>query len=199
MTDSKLQNSIEGNKLGLRESRNGHQSHTIWLTGLSGSGKTTLALAVESDLLRRGMQAFVLDGDKVRMGLNQDLDFSINGRAENLRRIAEVAKLMNQAGLIVIAAFISPFEKDRRMVESIIGSTHYSELFIDCPIQVCEERDVKGLYQKAKNGSIKEFTGLDSPYEIPHKSVFSIKTHELSIEECTSQILEFILPKLALE
>jgi adenylylsulfate kinase len=150
-----------------REQRNGHKASTIWFTGLSGSGKSTLADLLEQYLFEKGIQVFVLDGDNIRNGINKDLDFSKAGRRENIRRIAEVAKLFCDAGFIVITAFISPYEQDREMAKDIIGAGSMVEVFLDVPVETCMQRDVKGMYAKAKAGEIKNFTGIDDVYEKP--------------------------------
>jgi adenylyl-sulfate kinase len=168
----------------------------IWFTGLSGSGKTTLSDALEQELYQRGFKTYILDGDKIRNGLCKDLGFSEIDRAENIRRVGEVANLMMDAGLIVLSAFISPFESDRNLVREMIGAKNLVRVFVDCPLEVCEQRDVKGLYKKARTGEIKTFTGISSPFEIPKESELVLKTAENSKEELVGMILEFILPKI---
>lgn len=164
----------------------------IWFTGLSGSGKSTLAELTTKFLLENGCKVYLLDGDKIRSGLNKDLGFSLADRAENLRRTAEVAKLMLDAGLVVIAAFISPFQKERDMVRQLVGSDNYLEVYLECPLSVCEKRDVKGLYKKVRSGEISSFTGIDSPYEIPVNPDLVLKTAEedmtRSLEKITSSL-----------
>ena len=172
------------------------RSLVIWFTGLSGSGKTTLSEALEQELYQRGFKTYILDGDKIRNGLCNDLGFSEFDRAENIRRVGEVANLMMDAGLIVLSAFISPFEADRNLVREMIGSNNLVRVFVDCPLEVCEQRDVKGLYKKARAGEIKTFTGISSPFEIPQESELVLKTAENSREELVGMILEFILPKI---
>ncbi|SDN01078.1 adenylylsulfate kinase [Daejeonella rubra] len=172
------------------------RSLVIWFTGLSGSGKTTLSDALEQELYQRGYKTYILDGDKIRNGLCKDLGFSEYDRAENIRRVGEVANLMMDAGLIVLSAFISPFEADRNLVREMIGADNLVRVFVDCPIEVCEQRDVKGLYKKARSGEIKSFTGISSPFEIPEESELILKTAENSKEELVGMILEFILPKI---
>lgn len=170
----------------------------IWLTGLSGSGKSTLATALEQYLFDAGYKVFVLDGDNIRNGINKDLGFSASDRTENIRRIAEVAKLMVDAGLILISAFISPFRADREMVKQIVGEERFTEVFINCPLSVCEQRDVKGLYQKARAGVIQDFTGIHSPYEAPEAADLTINTHEESIGESLWKIIRYVEAKLPL-
>lgn len=150
-----------------RERLNGHSGKVIWFTGLSGSGKSTLANALEMALHRRGMRTFTLDGDNLRHGLNRDLGFSDEDRVENIRRVAEVAKLMLDAGAIVMTAFISPFERDRQMARTLIGEDRFVEVYVNTPLSVCEQRDVKGLYKLARAGKVAHMTGLTSPYEAP--------------------------------
>ena len=165
----------------------------IWMTGLSGSGKSTIANALEKKLSQMNHHTFILDGDNVRQGLNKDLGFNEVDRVENIRRVGEVAKLMTDAGLIVIVAFISPFRSEREMVRQLIGSNEFTEVFIDTPISVAEERDVKGLYAKARSGKIKNFTGIDSRYEIPENPDIHIKTIDITIDEAVNKILNKIL------
>jgi adenylylsulfate kinase len=168
----------------------------LWFTGLSGSGKSTLANGIENALHQKGFKTYLLDGDNVRKGLNQDLGFSEADRIENIRRIGEVAKLMLDSGLVVISAFISPFKKDREMIAELVGHANFLEIFIDCPLEVCEQRDVKGLYAKARRGEIKHFTGIDSPYEAPESPFLSISSDQIEIPEALAKILEGILPHL---
>ena len=167
----------------------GHRPRTLWLTGLSGSGKSTIAKALEKRLVDAGRLAFILDGDNVRYRLNRDLAFSDADRTENIRRISEVARLMNDAGLIVITAFISPFEADREMAKANIRPEFFTEIYIDTPLDLCEQRDPKGLYKKARNGEIRGFTGIDSPYEPPSKPDITIKTNNRTIDDCVDEIL----------
>ncbi len=171
-----------------RIAKNGHEPLVIWFTGLSGSGKSTLANVLQNHLFKENKQVYVLDGDNIRSGLNSDLDFSENGRIENIRRISEVAKLLSQAGFIVITAFISPFKSDREKAKQIIGPC-FREVYIKASIETCESRDVKGLYKKARNGEIKNFTGLDSPFEEPTSPDLTINTSNTSIEESLAQLL----------
>lgn len=168
----------------------------IWFTGLSGSGKSTLALNLDKVLHNHGLHSYVLDGDNVRLGLNADLDITEEGRKENIRRIAEVAKLFIDAGEIVLTAFVSPFEEDREQAKNIIGAEHFLEVFVNTPLEECEARDVKGLYKKARKGEIKYFTGIDSPYEQPQNPDIEIKTNEKSITECTDELYQTIRTKI---
>ncbi len=175
-----------------REEKNQHKSVVLWFTGLSGSGKSTLAHAVEEELFQLGMNTFVLDGDNVRHGLNKDLGFSNEDRKENIRRISEAAKLMLEAGVITLTAFISPFKEERAMARSLMPHGDFIEIHCFCPLEVCEQRDVKGLYKKARNGEIKDFTGISSPYEAPDKPELKIDTHALSLEESVEQIITLL-------
>ena len=168
----------------------------IWFTGLSGSGKSTLAVQLEAALADRGYKTYLLDGDNIRTGLNKDLSFTDDGRIENIRRIGEVSKLMIDAGLVVLSAFISPFESDRQQVKAIVGQDHYFEVFVDTPLEICEQRDVKGLYKKARAGEVKNFTGIDSPYERPTNPDIAIETHRLSVEQSVEQLLKLIDKKI---
>jgi len=172
------------------------QPRLIWFTGLSGSGKSTLANALEVELFAQGYVTSLLDGDTIRTGLNKDLGFSKEDRIENIRRIAEVSKLMMDSGLVVISAFISPFREERSMVASLVGEENFIEIFVDCPLEVCEKRDVKGLYQKARVGIIKNFTGIDSPYEVPSSPSVQVYSHRETLEESLEKILIVILDKL---
>ncbi len=164
----------------------------LWFTGLSGSGKSTIANIVEKRLYQRGRHTYILDGDNVRHGLNQDLGFTDADRVENIRRVGEVAKLMVDAGLMVMTSFISPFRAERRMVHDLMAEGEFVEVFVDTPIEVCAQRDPKGLYKKAKAGEIKNFTGYDSPYEAPEQAAIHVKTDEASAEECADQIIEYL-------
>jgi adenylylsulfate kinase len=165
---------------------------TLWLTGLSGAGKSTLAFAVEHHLLALGHACFVLDGDNVRHGLNRDLGFSVQDRKENIRRIAEVAKLMNAAGLIVIASFISPYQEDRQAARDVIGSTNFREIYISTSLHDCEQRDTKGLYQRARAGIIPDFTGISSPYEQPQAPDLSIDTSAVDLDQAVGKIMALL-------
>ena len=182
-----------------RLKNNGHQAKVIWFVGLSGSGKSTLAGNVESVLHQKGYKTYILDGDNLRLGLNRDLGFSKRDRSENIRRIAEVARLFNEAGTIVLSAFISPLESDRNQARKIIGVENFIEVFVHCPLNICEKRDVKGLYAKARKGLIPNFTGIDSPFEPPKQPDIIIKTKVEPLEISLKNILELIGPKLELE
>ena len=175
-----------------REEKNQHKSVVLWFTGLSGSGKSTLAHAVEERLYQLGLNTFVLDGDNVRHGLNKDLSFSDTDRKENIRRISEAAKLMLEAGIITLTAFISPFREERAMARSLMPHGDFLEIHCYCPLEVCETRDVKGLYKKARNGEIKDFTGISSPYEAPTNPELKIDTHALSLEESVRQVISLL-------
>jgi adenylylsulfate kinase len=177
---------------GDRESANGQRGATIWFTGLSGSGKSTLAKQLESVLFGRGFRSYVLDGDNVRHGLNRDLGFSPEDRTENIRRIGEVAKLFTDAGSIAITAFISPYREDRDMVRSIMRKGDFIEVFVDCALEICESRDPKGLYKKARAGAIPEFTGISAPYEAPLAPELVIRTDELTPDECIERLLMYL-------
>jgi len=172
-----------------REAQNGHRGSIIWFTGLSGSGKSTLAHAVEESLHQQGCHTFVLDGDNVRHGLCGDLGFSIKDREENIRRIGEMAKLFMEAGMIVLTAFISPFRADRERVRGMVEQGDFIEIYCDAPIEVCEARDVKGIYKKARAGLIPEFTGITSPYEVPQNPELTLNTGEVGLEACVQQVI----------
>lgn len=172
-----------------REQRYGQHSVVIWLTGLSGSGKSTLAFALEKELFAHECACYVLDGDNIRHGLNRDLGFSEQDRKENLRRIGEVAKLFMDAGNIVIAAFISPHAQDRQMVRDLFDEGDFIEVYIDCSLSACEERDPKGLYKKARAGEIPNFTGVSAPYEAPQQPELTIDTEHESVEQCVAKII----------
>lgn len=168
------------------------RSCVLWFTGLSGSGKSTIANAVESKLLELEKHTYLLDGDNIRMGLNKGLSFSETDRVENIRRIGEVSKLFVDAGVIVLTAFISPFVKDREQVRNLLNVGEFLEVFIDTPLEVCESRDPKGLYQKARTGEIPNFTGISSPYEAPANPEIWLKTNDLSVEEAASKVLAYL-------
>lgn len=172
-----------------RESQNGHRGGIIWFTGLSGSGKSTLAHAVEEILYQQGSRTFVLDGDNVRHGLCSDLGFSNKDREENIRRIGETAKLLMEAGVIVLTAFISPFRADRERVRGILGHGDFIEIYCDAPIEICESRDVKGMYKKARAGLIADFTGISSPYEVPENPELSVNTGDAELDECVKRVI----------
>ncbi len=164
----------------------------LWFTGLSGSGKSTIANAVEAKLYELQKHTYLLDGDNIRMGLNKGLGFSDADRVENIRRIGEVSKLFVDAGLIVLTAFISPFEKDRDMIRTLMQDGEFIEIFVDTSLETCEQRDPKGLYKKAKTGKISNFTGISSPYEKPKNAEIVIKTDELDINECANKIIKYL-------
>jgi adenylyl-sulfate kinase len=169
----------------------------MWFTGLSGSGKSTLASALEKQLIEKGFRPYLLDGDVIRSGLNKDLGFSKEDRHENIRRIGEVCRLMCDAGLIVITAFISPFRAERDFVRSLLPETDFGEIFVDAPLETCESRDVKGLYEKARKGVIPEFTGISSPYEKPLHPELVLHTDREKEEESLKKLLDYILPKIS--
>ena len=179
-----------------RNALHGHQSKVIWFTGLSGSGKSTLASKLERELFERGLSTYILDGDNIRTGLNKDLDFTDSGRVENIRRIGEVSKLFVDAGVIVLTAFVSPFRSDRQTVRELVGEGNFIEVFVDCPLEVCEARDVKGLYKKARAGEISNFTGISSPFEKPTNFDIRIPTNEWSIEESIQQLVDHTIEKI---
>lgn len=175
-----------------RERLNAHRSAVLWFTGLSGSGKSTLAHAVEDRLHRLNCRTFVLDGDNVRQGLCSDLGFSVQDRSENIRRIGEAAKLLVESGVIAMTAFISPFQTDRQRARSIFPHGDFIEIFCDASLQVCEERDVKGLYRRARTGEVKEFTGISSPYEVPLNPELVVQTGELPLEDCVAEVIGYL-------
>jgi len=175
-----------------KEALNGQKAFVIWLTGLSCSGKSTIARYLEVRLFNTGIRTLILDGDNTRMSINRDLDFSPEGRAENIRRVAEMAKLLNDAGIVVITAFISPYRKDRKVAKEIIGENYFIEVFVDASIEVCIQRDTKGLYQKAMKGELKDFTGVSSPYEQPLLPQIIVHTANQTPDETVSQIINFL-------
>ncbi|MFD2551526.1 adenylyl-sulfate kinase [Bizionia sediminis] len=179
-----------------REKLLGHKPLLIWFTGLSGSGKSTIANALENLLHAKGIKTYTLDGDVIRSGLNSDLQFTPEHRAENIRRIAEVANLMLDAGLVVLAAFVSPYKKDRAGVRKIVNEANFVEIYINTPLEVCEQRDVKGLYKKARAGIIKNMTGISAPYEAPENPDLEIHTANELVEAAAKRILHSIMPKL---
>jgi adenylylsulfate kinase len=175
-----------------RAELNNHHSVVLWFTGLSGAGKSTLAHALEERLYQMKYRTFVLDGDNVRHGLCGDLGFSDHDRVENIRRVSEVAKLFMEAGVIILTAFISPFRADRNKARSLIGQD-FVEIYCQCPLEVCEQRDVKGLYRRARAGEIKEFTGISSPYESPEHPELIIDTSQKDIDKCVDEILDYLV------
>lgn len=174
------------------------QAKVIWMTGLSGSGKTTIAIALEQKLRDKGFLTQILDGDNVRTGINNNLGFSEEDRAENIRRIAEVSKLFLNCGVITINCFVSPTIEIRANAKQIIGEDNFIEVFVNTPLEICEQRDVKGLYKKARAGEIKDFTGIDAPFEAPLNPEIDVKTNDLSVEASANQILDYILPLITL-
>ncbi|MCY8911840.1 adenylyl-sulfate kinase [Bacillus atrophaeus] len=172
-----------------RQKLNRHKSCVLWFTGLSGSGKSVMANAVDEKLYERGIQSYVLDGDNIRHGLNQDLGFRAEDRVENIRRIGEVAKLFVDSGQIILTAFISPFREDRKMVKEKFPQEEFFEIYIKCALNICEERDPKGLYKKARSGEIKHFTGIDSPYEAPLSPDLTIESDKISIADAADLII----------
>ncbi|WP_202080116.1 adenylyl-sulfate kinase [Caldalkalibacillus salinus] len=175
-----------------RANLNGHRGCTIWLTGLSGSGKSTIANALDQRLYEMGTHNYVLDGDNVRHGLNKDLGFSEADRRENIRRIGEVSKLMVDAGLIVMTAFISPYQSDRQLVRQLLDEEAFIEVYVQCPLSECEKRDPKGLYRKARKGEIQQFTGISAPYEAPVNPEIVIETDKVSVAEAVEQIVTYL-------
>ena len=186
-------------KIGMNERRkaNGHSSFLIFFTGLSGSGKSTIANGLEQKLVKENIRTYTLDGDNVRKGINKDLSFSPEDRSENNRRIGEIANLFVDAGMIVLAAFVAPFEKDRNSIKEAVGNENYVEVFVNTSLQECERRDVKGLYKKARKGEIKDMTGISSPYEVPLRPDITL-TEKESVEEAVNRIYELVRPKLQL-
>lgn len=182
-----------------RRKQNKHNSFLIWFTGLSGSGKSTIANALEIELHKSGIKTYTLDGDNIRKGLNNDLTFSPEDRTENIRRIAEAANLMIDAGLIVLAAFVSPYKKDRENIKNIVKDVNFVEVYINTSIEECERRDVKGLYKKARAGEIKNMTGISAPYEVPEHPDIEIITEKESVKSSVKKIIDFITPKLQLD
>lgn len=173
-----------------------HQPLVVWFIGLSGSGKSTVANLVEKELFREKIHTYTLDGDNIRGGLNSNLGFSEEDRTENIRRIAEVAALFYDSGTVVLSAFITPFEKDREIIKNVIGKENYIEVFIDTPLEECEKRDVKGLYKKARAGEIKNFTGINSPFEVPSNPDLTINTTKKDPESSAKEVLSLILNKI---
>ncbi len=175
---------------------NKQNSFLIWFTGLSGSGKSTIANALENKLHKEGIKTYALDGDNIRNGINNDLTFSPEDRTENIRRIAEIANLFVDAGIVVLAAFVSPYKKDRKNIENIVGKDNFVEIYINTSLEECENRDVKGLYKKARKGEIKDFTGISAPYEAPENPKIEVVTDNLTIEESVALIYDKIKEKL---
>jgi len=178
---------------------NKHKSILLWFTGLSGSGKSTIANLVEKKLYHNNFKTYTLDGDNIRKGINNDLNFSPEDRTENIRRIAEIANLMVDAGLVVLAAFVSPYKKDRENIRTIVKDVNFVEIFINTSLEECERRDVKGLYKKARSGEIKNMTGISAPYEKPENPDIEILTETESVEDSVNRIIDFITPKLQLQ
>jgi adenylylsulfate kinase len=178
-----------------REVQNGHKSIILWFTGLSGAGKSTLAHGVEDRLHQMGCRTFVIDGDNVRHGLCSDLGFSAEDRTENIRRVGEVAKLFTEAGMITLTAFISPFKADRDRVRTLVSEGDFFEIYCKADLAVCEDRDVKGLYQKARTGQIKEFTGITSPYEAPETPELSVETGTKTLAACIDEVIDALMKR----
>jgi adenylylsulfate kinase len=176
-----------------RERLKGHRGFTIWFTGLSAAGKSTLAVATEKALFERGCHTYILDGDNIRHGLNKNLGFSPNDRSENIRRIGEVAKLFADCGIINLTAFISPYQKDRNTARDLYESGDFIEVFVDCPIEICEQRDPNDSYKKARAGIIKEFTGISAPYETPVKPEIHLHTDKMQVDECVHVIINYLV------
>lgn len=181
-----------------RRKLNKHNSLLLWFTGLSGSGKSTIANVVEQELYKQGFKTYTLDGDNIRKGINNDLTFSPEDRTENIRRIAETANLMVDAGLIVLAAFVSPYKKDRENIKHIVKDVNFVEIFVNTSVEECERRDVKGLYKKARAGEIKNMTGISAPYEAPENPDIEIQTEIETVEEAVQKIIEYLTPKIKL-
>jgi len=178
-----------------RQKLNQHRSFILWFTGLSGSGKSTLANAVEQRLYEKGIRTYLLDGDNIRQGVNKGLGFSAEDRKENIRRTGEVAKLFVDAGVIVLTALISPYQEDRQMVRELVNEDEFIEIYVKCPLEECEKRDPKGLYRKAREGVIPNFTGISSPYEEPEAPELIIETNKLAFEEAVERILSYVVKK----
>ncbi len=180
------------------EKRNGHRGLVIWLTGLSGSGKSTIANELNTRLFHQNKHSVILDGDNTRLGINHDLGFTNADRTENNRRVAEIAKLFMESGNIVICSFISPFQNDRDLSKQIIGNENYVEVFVDCSLEACENRDVKGMYKQARKGELESFTGISSPYEIPTNPQLILQTEELNLQQCVDLLLNTISERIKL-
>jgi len=183
----------------MREVLNGHKSLVLWFTGLPSSGKSTIAHALEKKFYDLKVRTYTLDGDNVRHGLCSDLGFFPEDRAENLRRIAEVIKLFLDAGIVVLCAFVSPCKKDREMVKKIVGNENFVEIYCRCPVEVCKKRDLKGFYEKAEKGEIKNYTGVSAPYEEPENPDLILDTHLLTVEESVEKVLNFVIDKILLK
>lgn len=178
-----------------RTAAHGHRGAVLWFTGLSGSGKSTIAHRVESMLIDRGVFAYVLDGDNIRYGLNSDLGFSPEEREENIRRIGEVSRLFADSGAVVLSAFISPYRRDRDRVRGLLGEGQFVEVFVDTPLEICEARDPKGLYKKARAGEISNFTGLDAPYEAPESPEVHLETADLSVDGAAARVVDYLVTR----
>ncbi len=176
-----------------REARNGHKSFILWFTGLSGAGKSTLAHAIEEELYKMGCNTFVFDGDNVRHGLSKDLGFSQEDRKENIRRIGEMCKLFTEAGVIALTAFISPYIKDRNTVRQMVKDRDFIEIYCDCSLDICEKRDVKGSYAKARKGEIPNFTGISAPYEVPENPEIIVSTGRDTLEQCMDKVIKYLI------
>lgn len=183
---------------GEKEQKLNQRSKVIWFTGLSGSGKTTLATALERDLFNKGYLTQILDGDNIRSGINNNLGFTPEDRNENIRRIAEISKLLINSGVITICSFVSPSEEIRKTVRDIVGSKDFIEIYVSTPLAICEDRDVKGLYSKARAGMIQNFTGIGAPFEIPKNAILSVDTADKSVEDCVKILLETVLPQIVM-
>jgi len=179
----------------MRETLVGHKSFVLWFTGLSGSGKSTLAHTLESRLIENGNHAYVLDGDNIRHGINSDLGFSPEDRMENIRRIGEISRLFVDAGLIILSAFISPYKRDRQQVRSLFPQGRFIEVYLECSVSDCENRDTKGLYKKARNGEVPEFTGISAPYEAPENPEITVDTRQMSVDESVQVIYQYLRKK----
>lgn len=182
----------------VRSEKRGHKPLLVWFTGLSGSGKSTIANAVELSLFQLNIDSYILDGDNIRLGLNKDLSFDLNDRTENLRRVAEVAKLFLDSGLVVLASFVSPMRNQRANAKKIAGEDNFLEIFVNTPLEECERRDSKGLYERARENKIKDFTGISSPFECPISPDIEVKTTESSLEQIVKSIIEVILKRIVL-
>ncbi|OCT11120.1 adenylyl-sulfate kinase [Paenibacillus pectinilyticus] len=182
-----------------RRELNQHKSCVLWFTGLSGSGKSALANEVEKLLYTKGIRTYILDGDNIRLGLNKNLSFSAEDRKENIRRIGEVSKLFVDAGILVLTAFISPYESDRQMARNLFSVGEFIEIYVNCSLEVCEKRDPKGLYKKARNGEIKDFTGISAPYETPSSPELSIDTEKYTLKETAESIIAYLIQQSVLK